>query len=127
MLNEVDSGTKDLFAIRDVVENVRGKLNIFLIPAGWSFHGEFLMGRAAAPYRIGSETVITSIPLVSALNRRGIRVISLEGILNEVREENENELLYFPWDGHWTPFAHRKIGEWLSSDMWLGSETLQTS
>jgi hypothetical protein len=117
MLNEVDSGAEDLFAIRDIVEQARAQLNVFLIPAGWALRGELMLGRAAASYRIGSETVLTSMPLVSALNRRGIPVISLEGILNEIKEENENELLYFPADGHWTSFAHLKIGEWLSSDL----------
>ena len=115
MLNEVDSVAEDLFAIRDIVEHARAQLNVFLIPAGWAIHGEVMIGRAAA--HIGSETVLTSMPLVSALNRRGIPVISLEGILNEIKEANESDLIYFPADGHWTSFTHRKIGEWLSSDM----------
>ena len=117
MLNEVDMGVEDLFAIRDIVENAKGRLNIFLIPAGWSIHGEVMTGRASSTYRIGRDTVITLMPLVSALNKRGISVIPLEGILTRIKKENEKALLYFPSDGHWTSFTHGKIGEWLSGQM----------
>lgn len=112
---EVHATAEDLNRIVDLVDRVKGSVRVYVVPPGWSFLGENLIGKMA--YRIREKATITTLPLSQYLGTL-VRapVISLEPAIKGLKARYPG-LFYFPRDGHWTPSAHRYIGRWLAARM----------
>lgn len=114
---DVESAIEDINRIVELVAQVDGKVNVFIVPAGWSFPGENLVGKALHMYLMSENTVITTEPLVEYMRRKiHARVISLEDVIKMLKSQYPGKW-YFPKDGHWTSHAHRHLGAWLHENL----------
>ena len=120
---EVATTVEDIKWIDDYVRKVNGSVRLYVVPAGWSFLGENVPGKATVVYRMRERTTITSLPLSDELQARlpGLPVVSLERVIKKLKAEHPGQY-YFPRDGHWTPFAHKQLGEWLAKDLETGQQ-----
>lgn len=96
------------------------KLNVFIIPPGWSFAGENLVGKASAAYKIDLETIITIKGLASYVSRHtAVKIIDLEPVINDFKEQSD-ENMYFNFDGHWTKYMHNYLAAWMIKNILNG-------
>lgn len=114
---EVHATAEDLNRIIEFVERVHGSVRVYIIPAGFSFYGENLIGKSE--HRLRPNTTITSLP-VSIYLAKLVRapVVPLEPVIKEQKARYPG-LFYFPRDGHWTPHAHYYLGQWLAEQIQL--------
>jgi hypothetical protein len=112
---EVHATAEDLNRIVDLIDRVNGSVRVYVVPPGWSFQGENLIGKMA--YRIRGKTTITTLPLSQYLGTLvRVPVIPLEPVITEQKARHPG-LFYFPNDGHWTPHGHRYLGRWLAENL----------
>ena len=113
----VDSAIQDIRKSIGIVNEVDGKIRIFVIPAGWGFADESIDGKTLDRYKMGKNAVITSEPLVEyiklKLSDTQVEVVSLEKWIKNSKKQT-NAKFYFPTDGHWNKNAHKMLGAWLA-------------
>lgn len=112
----VESAVSDLRKIKAAVEASHGKLRVLVVPSGWAFPGENIAGKETNHYHLKENTLITTLPLASYLRGEvGAPVIALEPVIRDMkRASSPGEKWFFNLDGHWTPYAHARLGEWLA-------------
>jgi hypothetical protein len=114
---EINYVVDDLLQINRLVTEQSGFLNIFLIPPGWAIKEEAMVGKASPMLNISEESLITTTHLTRLLGMKtGLVIHNLENFLETLKEENPEQLLYFPADTHWTPFTHEKLAEWYATE-----------
>lgn len=108
----VDNAISDIENIVDVVEAAGGRVNVLLIPAGFSFANENMVGKKH--FYISPSTTITTTGLAEYLkNNLSTKFIELEKEIKRLKKDDQGRW-YFSADGHWTKHAHRHIGIWLA-------------
>jgi len=113
-VSAVQSAVEDLKKIQILISSIDGTVTFYLIPAGWAFKDENIIGKQTSVYMINQETAITTLELSNYISNY-LPIINLENILKKFKKRNK-KLLYFPLDGHWNKEAHRVIGHMLSND-----------
>lgn len=111
----VDSATADIRRIADDLDSIGVELHVYLVPAGWAFDGETLVGKASPRhYAMAADVTVTQGGLARHLARalQGLRFTDLEPVIAGLKR-GDNERWYFPVDGHWTAHAHRQLADWL--------------
>jgi hypothetical protein len=114
-LASVDSAVGDIRRISEYLTSRGVTLTVLLIPAGWAFPGETLVGKAAPDYYgIAERVTVTQAGLAMELaaQLKGIELIDLEPVIGELKR-NDPALWYFPSDGHWTAHAQTELAKWL--------------
>ena len=121
----VDISLKYLLKMNEFLKIRNSGLLITFAPFGWAISpDETIPGKGA--YRFGNDVLLPSDGLENRIKNfcidEEISYIDLTGDLRNYRMNN-NEPLYFEYDGHWNPHAHKfiaqKIGEFLSAHSWL--------
>lgn len=97
-------------------------LHFYLIPAGWAFPEETMVGKGVEPYyyNIDENVYITQKGLgnylkesITIFNQNDEDIFTdLEPVIRELKK-NDDAKWYFPLDGHWTAHAHEKIAKFL--------------
>lgn len=109
----VNNAITDIKRMVEYVETAGGKVNVFLVPAGFSFAGENMAGKKH--FKISPGTTITTDGLADYLEKNlPTRFVSLEKIIDKLKEGYPAEKWYFPADGHWNRHAHSRLGMWLA-------------
>lgn len=117
---DVEGAIDDINQIVEQVTRAEGKVNVFIVPPGWSFPGENLIGKTTTYYMINEGSVITIEPLAEYMGGRiHARVISLETVIKKLKVQYPGTW-YFPKDGHWTPYAYRHLAGWLNENFSSG-------
>jgi hypothetical protein len=112
----VDYAITNIRKIRDLVTSNGGTLTALLIPTGFAFPNENMIGKASPLYYgIAPKATITQAGLARYLSAElpTIDFVDLEEVIREMKR-NDSEPWYFPADGHWTPYAQRKLAAWLT-------------
>lgn len=108
----VDNAISDIENIVKFVEAAGGRVNVLLVPAGFSFADENMAGKKH--FKISPDTTITTDGLAEYLEKNlSANFVSLEKVIDTLKTNNTAEKWYFPADGHWNKHAHRQIGMWL--------------
>lgn len=120
MREGVDGAIDDVAAAYEHVRSLGGSMHVYLIPAGWAFENENMVGKAAMPQfglapdatvgQAGVARYIAEAPL-----QRGIPFDDLQPIIASLKAEKPGNY-YFPADGHWTPLTHRLLAPRIMSD-----------
>jgi len=109
----VDNAITDIDRIYAHLKKEGVRLNVFVIPPGWSFAGENMVGKGSAAYKIAPETVITTRGLMRYVSTHTkARVIDLEPVIDGFKIKSENKM-YLRWDGHWTAEMQEQLAEWM--------------
>jgi len=109
----VDNAIADIKRMIEYVETAGGKVNVFLVPAGFSFADEHMVGKKH--YKISLGTTITTDGLAEYLAKNlPTRFVSLEKVIDTLKTDGDQERWYFPADGHWNRHAHSRLGMWLA-------------
>jgi len=113
-ISAVDNAISDIENIVEFVETAGGRVNVFLIPAGFSFANEHMVGKKH--YNISPGTTITTDGLAEYLRKNlSTHFVSLEKVIDTLKKDNITEKWYFPADGHWNKHAHNQLGIWLAN------------
>jgi hypothetical protein len=117
-LKGVDKTIASLNRMSTIVKKKNGKLHFLLIPAGFSFKNENTVGRlAASHYGIKKDIEVKHFGLADYVKRNiEADFYDLTDELEQIKQsEGKNliDLLYFPVDGHWREFTHRKISKFV--------------
>ena len=114
-VSAVDSAISDIENIVEFVEAVGGRVNVLLIPAGFSFANENMAGKRHENFRISRNTTITSDGLAKYLEMNlSTNFISLEKVIDKLKTYDKMERWYLSADSHWNKHAHSQIGIWLA-------------
>jgi len=109
----VDNAITDIKRMIEFVEAAEGKVNVFLVPAGFSFAGENMAGKKH--FKISPGTTITTDGLAEYLSKNlPTRFVSLEKVIDTLKSDDSTERWYFAADGHWNRYAHGRLGMWLA-------------
>ncbi len=117
---EVISGINDIRRAKAYLDEVGAELYVYLIPSGWAFPGENMIGKASAGYfNLAPGTLVSQQGLAAfmtqELNKLNINFTDLEPVIKKLR--NKGEEWYFPVDGHWTELAHERLASYLVRDL----------
>ena len=113
MLQGVDGAVADIALAYRHIAQIGGTMHVYLIPAGWAFDGENLVGKASLPW-FGLEADATigqsgvAIYMERALAQLDVPFTDLEPVIKKLKQDEPGQF-YFPADGHWTPLAHRML------------------
>lgn len=114
-ISAVDNAISDIENIVEFVETAGGRVNVLLIPAGFSFANENMAGRRHEYYSISPNTAITTDGLAEYLEMNlSTNFISLEKVIKKLKIYDKTRKWYFSADGHWNKHAHSQIGIWLA-------------
>ncbi|MGI9326706.1 MAG: alginate O-acetyltransferase AlgX-related protein [Pseudomonadales bacterium] len=122
----VDNAINDIERIRTLLQARKVSLSIYLIPAGWAFPEENMVGKASPRfYGIQAQATITHAGLGNHLasRLRNLDFVDLEPVIRQLKEE-DSEHWYFPVDGHWTAHAQRRLATWLA-ERWDRSKRME--
>lgn len=112
----VASAVEDIKKAKTYLDGAGASLHVFLIPPGWSFPGENVLGKATDDYRLTPTSLVSQRGLAEALmtdlGSSGIGFTDLEPIIFHMKK-SDSENWYFPVDGHWTPHTHEQIATFL--------------
>jgi len=109
----VDNAIGDIKKMIECVEAVGGRVNVLLVPAGFSFAGENMAGKKH--FDMSPETTITTDGLADYLEMNlPTTFVSLEKVIDTLKKNGRTEKWYFSADGHWNRHAHHQIGMWLA-------------
>ncbi len=112
----VDNAIADIERIQSFLQARKATLSVYLIPAGWAFPQENMVGKASPRfYGIQAEATITHAGLADHLTSRlqHLDFVDLEPVIRELKE-GDDEQWYFPVDGHWTAHAQQRLAAWLA-------------
>ena len=114
-ISAVDNAISDIENIVEFVKAAGGKVNILLIPAGFSFTNENMAGKRQGWCSLSPNTTITTDGLAEYLEiNLSTNFISLEKVIDKLKTYDKTEQWYFAADGHWNKHAHSQIGIWLA-------------
>ena len=114
-ISAVDNAISDIENIVEFVEAEGGRVNVLLIPAGFSFANENMAGKRHEYYSISPNTTITTDGLAEYLGMNlSTNFISLEKVIKKLKTYDKIRKWYFSADGHWNKHAHSQIGIWLA-------------
>jgi hypothetical protein len=117
MFKSADSAIADLNKSIKIVNTVKGKVRVFIVPASWAFEDEGLASKVNDRYKMAEKAVITTEPLVqyvtTKLKDKPVEVISLEKVIKNLKKETE-EKLYLPYNGHWNKNGQQVLGRWMA-------------
>jgi hypothetical protein len=110
----VDNALEYTNRIVKFVHNRSGTVTVYLIPGGWSFHGECILGKQMPDYNFAPDTIVTSLGLAKCMKKQiEGNFVALEPVIKNLKR-GDSEKWYFPQNGHWTPHAHSKLGHFLA-------------
>jgi hypothetical protein len=112
----VDINVKLLKEAADIAQKQGSNFSIALIPGGWAYPDQNTLGRMAPMYSVPEGVVITQTGLADKLATEGLKVLDLEGLLDQHIQKGRDSL-YFPADGHYTAVAHKIIGSFLVKEL----------
>lgn len=116
-IKAVDSAISDINMIYKYLNKQSVKLNLFIIPPGWSFTGENLAGKARATYKIEAETIITIQGLANYVAQQtNVKVVDLEPVINGFKDQSDKPM-YLSLDGHWTKYMHDQLAGWMINNI----------
>ena len=117
-IKSVNSGVSDLKNILNLAQEIEAKVNIFLIPAGWSFKDEKVKNTYYAKLGIPEGLNFTSIPLAKYIQEKlKYKVLPFETVIKKLKEKHPRDW-YFEVDGHWNEIAHKQLGYWLGHTLY---------
>lgn len=121
---QLESVNMGVNIIKDLVSYVNNsldsKIDIYLIPAGWSFKNQNSIGRETKTFKFPKEVKITSNGLYKYLKNtlENTNIIDLEDLIQkDIDQCNKTEQCrdqyYFALDGHWTSKTHKLIANYI--------------
>jgi hypothetical protein len=117
MFKSANSAIADLKKSFEIVNAVKGKVRVFIVPAAWAFKDEGLTSKVNNRYKMTENAVITAEPLVkyvtTKMQNQPIEVISMEKVIKQLKIET-GEKLYLPFNGHWNKNGQQILGRWIA-------------
>ncbi len=112
-------GLETLISLEAMAAQRGWDLRFYLIPAGWAFKDENLIGKSTNSYALANDVSFTQAGLVQFLKKglqeEGVSISELFDLEKVIRKSKKpGEQWYFPVDGHWTEFAQSELGSLLS-------------
>lgn len=125
MVQGVDGAISDIEVAYQHISQMGGTMHVYLIPAGWAFDGENLVGKGARPwFGLAPDATIGQAGVADymsrALAQQNVPFTDLEPIITGLKQEQAGSF-YFPADGHWTPLTHRLLAPIIMQDAGLTS------
>jgi hypothetical protein len=120
---QVKSGIKDIQKLKKYTDKVGAELFVYLIPSGWAFPNENLIGKSAPGYfNLSKDAVVSqkglALYMEHELRNIGVSFTDLEPVIKKLKG-NSSEKWYFPVDGHWNESAHRALSKFLIKELHL--------
>ncbi len=114
---EVLSGIEDIKRAKKYLDKTGTQLHVLLIPPGWAFPNENLIGKSARGYfNLSQDSLVSQRGLASYLSKNlaseGVSFTDLEPVISTLKRDS-SDAFYFPVDGHWTEKGHEAIANYL--------------
>ena len=117
----VDANIKLLKMTKKSIESRGGVLDIIMVPAGWAFKNQNTVGRMTGDYQFSYGVATGQDGLVRYMNASGLLIHDLTLFLEQHSKKDDD--MYFPVDGHWTPYAHATIHSYLKKNFLTSPES----
>ena len=120
MREGVDGAIEDIGLAYDHVIAEGGTMHVYLIPAGWVFEAENMVGKAVrAQFGLAPDATVSQAGvahyMAERLSQRGVPFDDLQPVIASLKS-SETGNYYFPADGHWTPLTHRLLAPLIMSE-----------